>query len=598
MAVTGVSGSGKSSLCNDILWETLNREINGGKGSPGRHKRINGLQHLDKAIDIDQSPIGRTPRSNPATYVKLLDEIRKLYTQLPQSKIRGYKPGRFSFNVEGGRCEACEGHGATKLEMDFLADIWVPCNVCDGKRFNHETLEVRYKDKSIADVLDMDVQEALEHFKNHPKIYRLCQTLHDVGLDYLKLGQPSPTLSGGEAQRIKLARELGKRSTGNTLYLLDEPTTGLHFADVKKLLEVLHGFVHDGNTVLVIEHNLDVIKTADWVIDLGPEGGSRRRHDHRDGNTRRDRRSATTPTPARRCDPSSIHRFARTSESRNGKPESNGQRTTDNGQPSHPKSPSAAHPSTTFSRSTSLSPAIRCRSSAGRAGPARRRWRWTRCMPRGNDGTSSRSRPTPGNSSARCPSRRSTASPASRRPSPSSRRPSAQPPAPPSAPSRKSTTTSASCSPASAPPIARSIRFPSSGRRRTKSSTACCRWKPARGCIWPPRSRFRTVRGYARLWERLSTQGYLRVRIDGETHNLDDVPEIDHKRSHTIEAIIDRIKVDPEVRGRIADSIETALDVGRGVIHLIHVEKETPEPKWRTDRLSLHYSCPQCDGAL
>ncbi len=212
-------------------------------GQPGLHKRVNGLQHLDKAIDIDQSPIGRTPRSNPATYVKLLDVIRDLYTQLPQSKIRGYKPGRFSFNVAEGRCEACEGHGATKLEMDFLADIWVPCTICNGQRFNHETLEVKFRDKSIADVFNMDVQEALEHFKNHPKIHRLLQTLHDVGLDYMKLGQPSPTLSGGEAQRVKLARELGKRSTGKTLYMLDEPTTGLHFEDVRKLLDVLHGFV-------------------------------------------------------------------------------------------------------------------------------------------------------------------------------------------------------------------------------------------------------------------------------------------------------------------------------------------------------------------
>ncbi len=274
VCVTGVSGSGKSSLCNDILWEVLNKEINKGNGQPGLHMRVNGLQHLDKAIDIDQSPIGRTPRSNPATYVKLLDVIRDLYTQLPQSKIRGYKPGRFSFNVAEGRCEACEGHGATKLEMDFLADIWVPCTICNGQRFNHETLEVKFRDKSIADVFNMDVQEALEHFKNHPKIHRLLQTLHDVGLDYMKLGQPSPTLSGGEAQRVKLARELGKRSTGKTLYMLDEPTTGLHFEDVRKLLDVLHGFVNVGNTVLVIEHNLDVIKTADWVIDLGPEGGA------------------------------------------------------------------------------------------------------------------------------------------------------------------------------------------------------------------------------------------------------------------------------------------------------------------------------------
>ncbi|MBW3543183.1 MAG: excinuclease ABC subunit UvrA, partial [Planctomycetes bacterium] len=274
ICVTGVSGSGKSSLVNDILWEVLNRDLNKGKGRPGRHKRINGLQHLDKAIDIDQSPIGRTPRSNPATYVKLFDHIRSLYTLLPESKIRGHKPGRFSFNVAGGRCEACEGHGANKLEMDFLADVWVTCPVCQGRRFNRETLEVRFRGKSIADVLDMDVQEALEHFENMPKIRALLETLHDVGLDYIKLGQPSPTLSGGEAQRIKLARELGKRSTGRTIYLLDEPTTGLHFADVKKLLEVLHGFVEAGNTVLVVEHNLDVVKTADWVIDLGPEGGA------------------------------------------------------------------------------------------------------------------------------------------------------------------------------------------------------------------------------------------------------------------------------------------------------------------------------------
>ncbi len=274
VCVTGVSGSGKSSLTNDILWQILNRDVNGGLGEPGAHASVAGLEHFDKAIDIDQSPIGRTPRSNPATYVKVFDLIRDLYTKLPQSSLRGFKPGRFSFNVPGGRCEHCEGHGATKLEMDFLADIWIPCPVCEERRFSRETLEVKFKGASVADVLKMDVAEALQHFENVPKIKRLLQTLADVGLDYLKLGQPSPTLSGGEAQRIKLARELGKRSTGSTFYLLDEPTTGLHFADVHKLLDVLHGFVDAGNTVLVVEHSLDVIKTADWVIDMGPDGGA------------------------------------------------------------------------------------------------------------------------------------------------------------------------------------------------------------------------------------------------------------------------------------------------------------------------------------
>ncbi|MBU0718945.1 MAG: ATP-binding cassette domain-containing protein, partial [Planctomycetes bacterium] len=279
VCVTGVSGSGKSSLVNDIIRETLARDLNGAtKVDPGDHDHIEGLEHLDKVIDIDQSPIGRTPRSNPATYIKVFDEIRALYAKLPDSRVRGYKPGRFSFNVPtgkagGGRCEACEGNGSNKMEMDFLADVWVTCPVCAGRRFSRETLQTRYKGKSIADVLDMDVPQALEHFEPVPKIAAMLRTLHDVGLDYMKLGQSSTTLSGGEAQRIKLARELVKKSTGRTLYLLDEPTTGLHFDDIKKLLAVLHSFVDAGNSVIVIEHNLDVIKTADWVIDLGPEGG-------------------------------------------------------------------------------------------------------------------------------------------------------------------------------------------------------------------------------------------------------------------------------------------------------------------------------------
>ncbi len=274
VCVTGVSGSGKSSLIGDILVPYLRRHLHAAEDVPGAHKAIEGIEHLDKIIDIDQSPIGRTPRSNPATYVKVFDEIRNIYTDLPEAKRRGYAPGRFSFNMAGGRCEACEGNGSNKLEMDFLADLWITCNVCEGRRYNRETLQVLFKDKSIADVLEMDVQQALDLFQNIPRIADKLQTLHDVGLDYIKLGQPSPTLSGGEAQRVKLAKELSRRDTGRTLYLLDEPTTGLHFHDIRLLLKVLQDLVDRGNSVLVIEHNLDIIKAADWLLDLGPEGGA------------------------------------------------------------------------------------------------------------------------------------------------------------------------------------------------------------------------------------------------------------------------------------------------------------------------------------
>ena len=271
--VTGVSGSGKSSLVNEILFKRLAADLNRAKTRPGKHAGIEGEEFLDKVIDIDQSPIGRTPRSNPATYTGLFNDIRDLFASTSDAKARGFGPGRFSFNVRGGRCEACQGDGLLKIEMHFLPDIYVPCEVCKGKRYNRETLEVRYKGKNIYEVLEMTVEEALPFFENLPRLYNKLQTLYEVGLSYVKLGQPSTTLSGGEAQRVKLATELAKRSTGKTIYILDEPTTGLHTADVHKLIEVLQKLVDVGNTVVVIEHNLDVIKTADHIIDLGPEGG-------------------------------------------------------------------------------------------------------------------------------------------------------------------------------------------------------------------------------------------------------------------------------------------------------------------------------------
>ncbi|HOV80770.1 MAG TPA: excinuclease ABC subunit UvrA [Bacillota bacterium] len=273
--VTGVSGSGKSTLVNDILYRKLAQELHGARTVPGRCREIRGIEHLDKVIDVDQSPIGRTPRSNPATYTGVFDDIRGLYAQIPESKMRGYKPGRFSFNVKGGRCEACRGDGIIKIEMHFLPDVYVPCEVCKGRRYNRETLEVKYKGKNIADVLDMTVDQAVEFFRPIPRIFRKLKTLQDVGLGYIRLGQPATTLSGGEAQRVKLSTELSRRSTGKTLYILDEPTTGLHTADIDRLLKVLHRLVEAGDTVVVIEHNLDVIKTADYIIDLGPEGGDK-----------------------------------------------------------------------------------------------------------------------------------------------------------------------------------------------------------------------------------------------------------------------------------------------------------------------------------
>lgn len=286
--ITGVSGSGKSTLVNEVLYKNIAKVLNGSNEKPGKCKEVKGLENIDKIINIDQSPIGRTPRSNPATYTGVFDSIREIFATTNEAKLRGYEKGRFSFNMPGGRCEACSGDGILKIEMHFLPDIYVPCEVCKGKRYNRETLEVKYKGKTIADVLDMTVEEAVTFFENVPKIKQKIQTLNDVGLGYIKLGQPSTTLSGGEAQRVKLATELSKKATGKTLYILDEPTTGLHIADVHRLVDILQRLVDTGNSIIVIEHNLDLIKTADHIIDLGPERWRQRWRNNRNRDTRAD----------------------------------------------------------------------------------------------------------------------------------------------------------------------------------------------------------------------------------------------------------------------------------------------------------------------
>ena len=593
VCVTGVSGSGKSSLCNDILWQVLNKELNKGNGSPGTHKKITGLQHLDKAIDIDQSPIGRTPRSNPATYVKLLDQIRTLFTQLPQSKLRGYQPGRFSFNVADGRCEACEGHGATKLQMDFLADIWVPCTVCDGKRFNHETLEVKYRDRSIADVLDMDVQEALDHFKNHPKIFRLLQTLHDVGLDYMKLGQPSPTLSGGEAQRIKLARELGKRSTGKTLYLLDEPTTGLHFADVQKVLEVLHGFVEDGNSVLVIEHNLDVIKTADWVIDLGPEGGAGGGQLIAQG----------TPEEIAKCKKSYTGQaLAKIFSPRKTKKKTSAK----NGQPSIV---------TSRNRLDSLDEiSIRGASQHNLQAvdvTVPRDKMSVFCGPSGSGKTSLAMDTLYAEGQRRYVESLSAYARQFLGQMPKPKLDNITGLSPAIAIEQKTVGSTPRSTVGTVTEIYDYLRVlfarlgemycPDCGSPVIRQTTdeiierVLSLESGTRLYLAAPME-VAVGQSYSKLWDRLGTQGYLRVRINGKTYSIEDVPKIDHRRDYLVEAIVDRVKVDPDARGRIADSIETALDLGRGVVHLVHVDKETEEDQWQVDRLSLNYSCSHCDA--
>jgi len=617
ICVTGVSGSGKSSLVNDILWELLNRELNDGKGEPGRHDRIIGLEHLDKAIDIDQSPIGRTPRSNPATYVKLFNLIRDLFTQLPDAKMRGFKPGRFSFNVAGGCCEACEGHGSNKLEMDFLADIWVTCPVCGGHRFNHETLEVRYKGASIADVLEMDVQEALTHFKNISPIVKLLQTLHDVGLDYLKLGQPSPTLSGGEAQRVKLARELGKRSTGRTMYLLDEPTTGLHFADIHKLLDVLHGFVEAGNTVLVVEHNLDVIKTADWVIDLGPEGGAGGGTVVVEG----------TPETVAACPHSHTGRaLAAILNGANGRA-AGGRKTTQRGKKGAKQiKPQAA--------ARVLPPPNAERRSNGRraanAGEGIReivvkgaaqhnlqhidlaipRDRMSVfCGPSGSGKSSLAMDTLYAEGQRRYVESLSAYARQFLGQMPKPRVEHIHGLSPAIAIEQKTTGNTPRSTVGTVTEIYDYLRIlyarlgtlycPDCGIPVETQTTdevisrILSHPEGAKLAILAPQE-VAVGQSYDALWSRLQSQGFLRARVDGTTYRLDEMPSIDRRRKHQVEVVVDRVAVSAKGRSRIAGSVETALDLGKGMIYIATCDDARPEEEWAVERYSLHFACQQC----
>ena len=587
ICVSGVSGSGKSSLVGDILRESLTRDLNGAITEPGAHDRIDGLEHLDKVIDIDQSPIGRTPRSNPATYIKLFDLIRDLYTKLPDSKARGYQAGRFSFNVTGGRCEACQGNGSNRLEMDFLADVWVKCPVCEGKRFNRETLHVRFKGKSISDVLEMDVQEALEHFGNVPKIALMLQTLHDVGLDYIKLGQPSPTLSGGEAQRIKLAKELVRKGTGKTLYILDEPTTGLHFDDVRKLLEVLHGFTALGNTVVVIEHNLDVVKTADWVIDLGPEGGA------------------------------------------------GGGRVVAEGSPEHVASVPGSHTGEALKR---VLEGPRALPTNGKADKRRRkssedglaaisvrgarqhnlkgidvdipRHKMTVCSGPSGSGKSSLAIDTLYAEGQRryveslSSYARQFLAPLQK---PKVERITGLSPA--VSIEQKTTSKSPRSTVGTVTEIYDYLRIlfarlgqpycPACGLKiGTQTADEIVEkvlHSPEGGKIYVMAPIERPDgEDYDALWVDLRGSGFSRVRVDGKSVSLDDPPKLSHRRKHKIEVVIDRAVVRRSTRSRLADSVEAALDLGKGVVLIAAMGEEADEPRWHVDRYSQHRSCEGC----
>jgi len=590
LGVTGVSGSGKSSLIVDILAQALHRDLNGGEAQPGAHRKIEGLEHVDKLISIDQSPIGRTPRSNPATYIKLLDDIRDLYALLPDAKSRGFKPGRFSFNVSGGRCEACEGNGANRLEMDFLADLWVTCPVCNGKRFNRETLQVQFKGKSISEVLEMDVQQALELFSEIPQIQLKLQTLHDVGLDYLKLGQPSPTLSGGEAQRIKLARELVKRSTGKTIYLLDEPTTGLHFSDIAKLLEVLHGFVAVGNTVIVIEHNLDVLKTADWLIDLGPEGGSGGGQLIAQGPPEvvaREPRSHTGRALA--------PLLARAAMKKPSARASKKKRSARNGSSTEQKLIQVRGAAQHNLQHIDVDiPRYQMTVCCGLSGSGKSSLAMDTIYAEGQrrylESLSSYARQFVGQMQKSKLEHISGLSPAI-------------------AIEQKNLAHTPRSTIGTVTEIYDYLRVlyarlgqpycPTCdlpiGTQTVDQVVEQVLSHPAGTKLFllAP-ARIHVGEKYDTLWAELRQTGYQRVRIDRKTYSLDQLPTIDRRRKHHIEVLVDRLVVREGARARIADSVEKALALGQGVLHLVVCDEEVSEEKWTIQVLSQLLSCTRC----
>jgi excinuclease ABC subunit A len=603
VGVTGVSGSGKSSLVNDIILEGLRQRLgnntngdvseeDGEAGElPAVYDGLLGAENLDKVIAIDQSAIGRTPRSNPATYIKVFDEIRALFAEMADAKVRGYAAGRFSFNKPGGRCEACEGNGSNRLEMDFLADVWLTCPVCEGRRFNRETLQVRFKGKNIFDVLNMDVQEALELFRNVAKVRNMLQTLHDVGLDYIKLGQASPTLSGGEAQRIKLARELCRRSTGKTLYVLDEPTTGLHFEDIFRLLQVLHGFVDAGNTVLVIEHNLDVLKTADWIIDLGPEGGSGGGEIVCSGTPETVAAEATSYTgQALKVSLSPV-----TAKTKAKKPKA--RRTALQSRPDEldaknlivqgAEQHNLKHVSVELPREKMT---VCCGPSGSGKSSLALDTIYAEGQRRYIESLSSYARQFLGQMEKPRVESVSGLSPAI-------------------SIEQKTTTRSPRSTVGTVTEVYDYLRIlyarlgqPYCPKCQIPVGTQTVDEVVDKVMGFPEGTKLylmapierRGQEKYEAIWDEIRRTGFIRMRVNGQSYTVDDPPKIDHRRKHNVEIVVDRTVVRQGQRGRIADAIEKALSLGEGVMHIAQVQDGVPEPRWPVERFSQHFACSNC----